>query len=138
MSKGKKFDEEKPDLSLLSSKAMVKTAEVMTLSAGGKYEKHNWRKGIEWSRVYAGIQRHLLAWNDGETNDKETGLNHLAHASAGIMFLLEYSEVHRNLDDRHSAKPEEPKEDNTKLVDIERPGATVLISDNLEMKHSCT
>lgn len=100
MEKGKKFDSEKPDLSLLSSIATIKDAEVMT-DGKKKYGGHNWRGGIKWSRVYAAVQRHLLAWNGGETYDKETGRNHLAHARCGLMFLLEYSETHPGLDDRY-------------------------------------
>jgi hypothetical protein len=100
MSDGKKFDDGKPDLSLLSSKALLEIAKVMTFGKD-KYGAQNWRKGIAWSRVYAAVQRHLLAWNDGETNDPETGLNHLAHASAGLLFLLEYSQTHKELDDRY-------------------------------------
>lgn len=97
---GKKYDQEKPDLSLLSSKALIQIAEVMT-HGKKKYGAQNWRKGLEWSRVFAAVQRHLLAWNDGETYDQETRLNHLAHAGCGIMFLLEYSETRRDLDNRY-------------------------------------
>lgn len=69
-----------------------------------KYGAQNWRNGLEWSRVFAAVQRHLLAWNDGETHDPETGINHLAHAGCGIMFLLEYSKTHAELDDRYKTK----------------------------------
>jgi len=78
-------------------------AAVMTYGAD-KYGTQNWRAGLEWSRVYAAVQRHLLAWNDGETYDPETKLNHLAHAGCGIMFLLEYAKTHEELDDRYKTK----------------------------------
>ena len=100
MSKGVKHDQDKPDLSLLSSKALMEVAKVMTYGKK-KYGAQNWRQGLEWSRVYSAVQRHLLAWNAAETQDPETGLNHLGHAMAGIMFLLEYSSTHPELDDRH-------------------------------------
>ncbi len=110
MSGGKKFDQEKPRMDLLSTKAMVELAKVMTFGAK-KYDANNWRKGIAWSRVYGAVQRHLTSWNDGETHDPETKLNHLAHAMAGIMFLLEYSETHPQLDDRYQAyNPETERE----------------------------
>ena len=99
-SKGKKFDQEKPRLDLLASKALLEMSKLMTKGAD-KYGSQNWRQGLEWSRVFAAVQRHLLAWNDGETDDPETGINHLAHAGCGIMFLLEYSKTHGELDDRY-------------------------------------
>lgn len=113
MSKGIKHDEEKPDLSLLSSKALIEAAKVMTFGKK-KYSKDNWRGGIEWSRVYAAVQRHLAAWNDGQTFDEETGINHLAHAHCGIMFLLEYSQTHKELDDRYGTNESKREEDKTK------------------------
>ena len=103
---GIKNDDSKVRLDLLSTKAMVEMAKVMTFGAN-KYGTQNWRKGLAWSRVYAAIQRHLTAWNDGETEDPETGINHLAHAGCGIMFLLEYSKTHGDLDDRYKEGKDE-------------------------------
>lgn len=34
-----------------------------------KYEDHQWRKGYEWSKSYAAIQRHLNAFWGGEDYD---------------------------------------------------------------------
>lgn len=100
---GKKFDGDKARTDLLSSKALLQIARVMGYGAQ-KYGAQNWRKGIAWSRVYAAVQRHLLAWQDGETYDPETGISHLAHAGCGIMFLLEYAETHGELDDRYTTE----------------------------------
>ena len=49
----------------------------------------NWRY-VEnpQTRYYDAAMRHLLAWFEGEKNDEETGLNHLAHAGCDILFLL--------------------------------------------------
>lgn len=101
--KGIKHDKDKPGVNFLSSTAILKISEVMSYGAK-KYEPQNWRKGIEWSRVYAAAMRHLLAWNEGETNDRESGLNHLAHAGCCILFLLDYSKSHPELDDRWKGK----------------------------------
>lgn len=100
---GKKFDQKKVRTDLLAPKALVEIAKVMGFGAE-KYGAQNWREGLAWSRVYAAVQRHLLAWSDGETNDPETGLSHLAHASCGLMFLLEYAQTHPELDDRYKGK----------------------------------
>jgi hypothetical protein len=32
----------------------------------------------------------MLAWNDGESVDPETGISHLAHAACNLLFLLDY------------------------------------------------
>lgn len=98
---GVKNDKEKADYSLLSSIAIHKISEVMTYGKV-KYSAHNWRGGIVWSRVLAAALRHIFAYLRGEDKDSETGLSHLAHASCCLMFLLEYEETHRELDDRHS------------------------------------
>jgi len=97
---GNKDDKDKDRMGLLSSEAMRQIAKVMTKGAV-KYDAHNWRKGIAWSRVYDAIQRHLVAWNAGQDKDPETSLSHLAHAGCGIMFLLDYEKNRKNFDDRY-------------------------------------
>lgn len=99
-----KFDGEKPQHGLISSTFLTVLAKVLTFGAK-KYASHNWRKGFETSRLYDSIQRHLVAWNDGEDLDPESGLPHLAHAACGLMFLTEQMEVKPELDNRY--KPEE-------------------------------
>lgn len=97
---GIKHDGEKPDMSLLSSIAMTEVAKVMTFGKK-KYAAHNWRGGFVWSRPAAAALRHIFAWLGGEDKDPETGLSHLAHASCCLMFLLEFEQTHKQLDDRH-------------------------------------
>lgn len=118
---GKKFDQDKARLDLLSPIALNEIARVMGYGAK-KYDAHNWRKGLAWSRVYAAVQRHLLAWQSGESEDPETGISHLAHASCGLMFLLEYSKTHVHLDDRYKGEiANERKETQTTDVHAVRP-----------------
>jgi len=100
---GTKHDLGKPRMDLLSSEALVKIAEILTFGAK-KYDSHNWRKGLKWSRVYAALQRHLAAWNAGDNLDPETGKSHLAHAGCCLMFLLEYEETRKEFDDRYKGK----------------------------------
>lgn len=57
-----------------------------------KYAPNNWRRGMEWTEVYSALQRHILAWHEGEDIDKDSGLNHLDHAVACLAFLTEYSD----------------------------------------------
>lgn len=97
---GLKYDQEKPDMDLLSPFALEKVAKVMTFGKK-KYGANNWRQGIEYSRLLAAVSRHLNAYRKGESLDIETGLSHLAHASCGLMMLLEFEETRPDLDDRY-------------------------------------
>ena len=101
---GIKHDQAKPRMELLDRYALEQIARVMGYGAL-KYSAHNWRGGINWSRVLAAAMRHLHAYNDGEDVDPETGINHLAHAGCCIMFLLNYSKEHPELDDRFKRSP---------------------------------
>lgn len=96
---GVKHDQEKPDMSLLSSIALVEIAKVMTFGKA-KYSAHNWRGGFKWSRVLSAAMRHLVAFIGGEDKDPETGLSHLAHCACCILFLLEFETTKKELDDR--------------------------------------
>ena len=98
-----KYDGEKVRLDLLPADPIIDIGKVLTYGAR-KYNPENWRKGLAWSRCYGAALRHLLAWHKGETNDPETGLNHLAHAACEILFLLEFSRTHPELDDRPKSK----------------------------------
>lgn len=96
---GYKADHDKPDLSLLSGPALIKMAKVMTYGKK-KYTANNWRTGMVWTRPVAASLRHTFAWLSGETNDPETGINHLAHAACNLMFALEFEDTHPDKDDR--------------------------------------
>lgn len=97
---GLKFDEGKAPMSLLSTEALHQIAMVLEFGRK-KYAAHNWRKGFDWSRPLSAAMRHITAFNDGEDKDPESGLSHLAHASACLMFLLEFEKTHKELDDRY-------------------------------------
>jgi Domain of unknown function (DUF5664) len=96
---GVKYDEGKPQVSLIPATALIAEAKVMTYGAK-KYERHNWRKGMAWSRPLDAALRHVLAFANGENNDPETGLPHLAHARCCLAFLIDYVEKGYGKDDR--------------------------------------
>ncbi len=102
---GIKYDQEKPDFSLLSSVALTEVAKVMTYGKR-KYDSHNWRKGLNNSRLFAAAMRHGFSWLGGEDLDPETGLSHLAHMACCAMMLLENMLLRPQLDDRwkHESK----------------------------------
>jgi len=117
---GIKFDSEKVEYHYMSSIAINELNRVLSFGAK-KYAAHNWRGGLKWSRVISACLRHIFAWLGGETHDKETGLNHLAHAMCCLMFLLEFAETHKNLDDRFKpVEITEDKEVDTMLTELEK------------------
>lgn len=97
--KGTKFDDDKLRYELLPTRPLQDIVKVLTEGAK-KYGARNWEKGIEWSRVYGALQRHLMAFWEGEDIDPESGLSHLAHAGCNVLFLLFFSQQFKNLDDR--------------------------------------
>ena len=97
-----KHDNNKARMDLLSPIGMARLSEVLRFGAsGGKYEDHNWRKGLQWSRVIGATLRHLFSFMGGEDKDPESGLSHVAHAMCNLMFLSEFEETHKELDDRY-------------------------------------
>jgi len=104
-----KFDDNKLPVNLLSTEALNQTAAVLKFGAD-KYHAHNWRDGFAWSRPLAAAMRHIMAYNDGEDKDPESGLSHLAHAACCIMFLLEFEKTHPELDDRYKVDVHKTKE----------------------------
>ena len=102
---GRKLDKGKPRTDLLAPSWLLGVAQVLTMGAekyneDDKASSANWRKGMRWGRVYAGMQRHLNAFWDGQDFDDESGLHHLLHASFGCMVLYIYGQLHPELDDR--------------------------------------
>jgi hypothetical protein len=85
---GVKWDNEKPRWDLLDYGALGQVVDVLTYGAR-KYSPQNWRKVPDHrARYFAAAMRHLVAWQTGSRDDTETGMNHLAHAAACILFLL--------------------------------------------------
>ncbi|MGH7746004.1 MAG: dATP/dGTP diphosphohydrolase domain-containing protein [Candidatus Dormibacteria bacterium] len=96
---GHKTDSGKVRMDLLDAPAITELARVMTHGAK-KYGDYNYKKGIDYSRMYGAILRHLFSFWAGEDHDAETNLPHLAHAMAGCMMLLWYQNEKTEYDDR--------------------------------------
>lgn len=84
---GMKFDGEKVRMDLLPPEAIRTVAKIFTFGAN-KYGDHNWREGINHSRLYAAVQRHLNSYWSGEDLDPESGETHLAHAVCGLLMMM--------------------------------------------------
>lgn len=81
-----KFDQEKPRMDLLDADALEGLAKVLTFGAT-KYAAHNWRNGINNSRLVAALLRHTFAILRGEYTDPESGYQHIDHIGCCWMFL---------------------------------------------------
>lgn len=130
---GKKYDGEKPRTDLLSTLAMEEVAKVLAFGAK-KYDAHNWRRGMSWSRLLGALLRHTFAFMRGQDYDGETGLSHMAHAMCCSMFLLEYHLVQNGSDDRWDESRKMPCSERGNAPDSrgERGSAQQLFRSALE------
>lgn len=96
---GVKFDSGKIRMELIPPELMVAVGTILTFGAE-KYSSRNWEKGMDWSRVFGALQRHMWAWESGEDKDPETGESHLWHAACCIAFLVAYESRGVGKDDR--------------------------------------
>ena len=85
---------------LLPPVFMRQTAEALAHGAS-RYGAFNWRRaGINATTYVAAIMRHLTAWQDGEDNDPDSGLSHIAHIAANAAIVLDAANVGMMNDDR--------------------------------------
>lgn len=98
-----KYDQEKPDYSLMPPEAMDEVAAVWTFGQR-KYAAFNWRagNGFAWRRPVAAALRHIYAWLRGEDLDPESGLSHLAHAICCLSMVITYAKIGKGEDNRCS------------------------------------
>lgn len=94
-----KFDDGKDPWHLVPWDAVKGIVKVLGFGAR-KYSERNWEKGMDWSRCYGALTRHLTAWWQGEDKDSETGYSHLWHAGCSLFFLIAYEERGVGKDDR--------------------------------------
>lgn len=121
LKKGVKFDAGKPEMGLISSEFLVGLAKVLTFGAR-KYAAHNWRKGLQISKCYNALQRHLVDFWNGRDYDwhpesceecskskvggpwlcnDHSGQHLLDNAACELMFIRELVVDQPKLDDRY-------------------------------------
>jgi len=96
-----KFDDGKPDFTLIPQEALLEVAKVFTLGAE-KYGVFNYSNGTNLRRYIAAANRHINQWLRGENTD-EIGTNHLANAVASLMMALDNQITNNGSDDRNPA-----------------------------------
>lgn len=104
-----KYDDKKLRWDLLPYPALEEVVRVLTDGAD-RYGDHNWFRedGLEYSRLFAAAQRHLVAWWQGEDTSPDHGFSHLAHAASSLLTLLSYQQWHyqQNDDRPRFARPD--------------------------------
>ena len=91
-----KHDKQKLRFDLLDAESLQEIVKALTYGAE-KYNDTNYKtleKPLE--RYFAASQRHLWEWKAGQKRDKESGLNHLAHACVNLIFLMEHERLKDN------------------------------------------
>jgi hypothetical protein len=96
---GVKFDANKARYDLIPPEGPLAVATILDYGAK-KYAARNWEQGMDWSRPYSAIHRHLAAWWGGENNDPDTGKSHLWHVATNVFFLIAFEARGRGTDDR--------------------------------------
>ncbi|WP_456403529.1 dATP/dGTP diphosphohydrolase domain-containing protein [Hydrogenimonas sp.] len=93
-----KDDREKAPMAILfdTTQALAGVANVMAYGAK-KYNRKNWDKVDDPERYVSAAMRHMAAYCQGCHVDVESGLDHLDHAIASLMFLSEIEKRRRNV-----------------------------------------
>ena len=94
------YGDKKVPLHLVPAPAMAAIA--MGLKEGArKYGAFNWRTLTVEAETYLGATlRHLMAWQDGEDIDPDSGNTHLSHAMASLAILVDALESGNVYDNR--------------------------------------
>lgn len=67
-----------------------------------KYGRDNWREtGVRATIYIDALRRHVNAWAEGENNDPDSGMPHLAHALACLAIIVDAQAAGKLRDDRH-------------------------------------
>lgn len=96
-------------MDLIPPEAIEAMAKGFTYGAN-KYSDNNWKlcERDRRDRIYAALQRHLIAVRRGEKYDPESHLSHLTHAITGLSMLL-FWEVRDEEESGQTARDRSPR-----------------------------
>lgn len=92
--------EGKPRYDLIPVEGLHRLADLYARGAE-KYDENNWQKGQPYSRAYASLFRHLIAWREGDRTE-----DHLAAVAWNAFALMWYEANKPELDDLFGEKNE--------------------------------
>lgn len=95
-----KFDENKPDFTLIPQLALLETAKVFT-HGHNKYGCYNYSLGTRHTRYVAAAQRHINQWLVGEDIDTDSQIHHLAAVAANALMALDNILTSKGVDNRN-------------------------------------
>ena len=97
---------------LLPAKAIEEVVQVLDFGAK-KYGRNDWRnfKEEDLPKLMGAALRHIFAYMRGEEVDKQTGVDHLAHASCDLLFLQELKYIINEREIADGRKEEDEKTD---------------------------
>ena len=126
MSKGTRYNEGKTQLSMIleARNALNGCAKVLEFGKA-KYDRGNWRNGLNHTETCDSLLRHLSAYLSGEDLDPESELPHVDHVLCNALFLAEMLRTHSELDDRSKLNNEDNKESNLDY-NYYKPDGTIL------------
>ena len=103
--KGEHKDAGKDRLDLLPREGLRAASRALAHGIStGKYEAHNYVRGLLWMALVGSILRHVFRWVWDGRPDEESGLSDLDHAAADVLMLAEIVARHPDLDDRPCKK----------------------------------
>lgn len=96
-----KKDAGKARMELIDPDFLLEVAQGLTFGAT-KYSDYNYMEngGLEYSRLYASAQRHLLEFYKGIDRDEESDVDHLAASTVNLMMLYVLKKKGLGKDDR--------------------------------------
>ena len=102
MATAKKNDKKdnKIPLEFLELDAIADMCRVFAFGAT-KYGRNNYFLGHNVTQLTSAGMRHLLAYQNGEDLDPESGLSHLGHAMCCVAMLIKQLALGTSKDDRH-------------------------------------
>lgn len=101
--KALRYNEGKPQWSLVHMKSLEPLVRVLEFGAA-KYDRHNWKKGLDLDKILDSMQRHLAKVIDGEEYDDESKLEHMGHIMANAMFYTYFSNINKSVEEGEDAE----------------------------------